>query len=189
MDAADDRISLPNSSGKDDSIALRFKLTESNSDVGFSIGCDQPLGCDGNVSVKLKTPEPRALFPSEPRCGVARTAPLAREVLLATIVSTTEGERQIPLRIESGDGTEFTTSIAGAFTARGDEDVEITIEKSPNTPDMTIEVKAEWKAKADPNAAIVFRARATHRHTAGGHAHAMRLFKDQTYVFASSSRR
>ncbi len=154
MDAADDRIPLSNSVGKDDSIALRFKLTEGSSVVGFAIGCDQPAGCEGNVSVKLKTPEPCALFPSEPRCGIARTNPLSLDVLSATIVSTTEGERTIPLRIESGDGTEFTKAIAAAFTANGGEEVEVTIEKIAGTPDLTIEVKAEWKSKVDPNAAI-----------------------------------
>jgi hypothetical protein len=134
----DDGTRLTNGSGKDDSVAIRLKLTESAPVASFVIGCDQAVGCAGNVNVRMKTPEPCALFPMEARCGIARTQPMAHDVLNATIISTTEGERKIPLRIESGDGMEFTRSIAAAFTANGDEEVEITLEKTAGTPDLTI---------------------------------------------------
>lgn len=149
-----DGTRLTNSSGKDDSVAIRLKLTDSAPVASFIIGCDQAVGCAGNVNVRMKTPDPCALFPNEARCGIARTQPMSRDVLSATIVSTTEGERTIPLRIESGDGMEFTRSIAAAFTANADEDVEITLEKTAGTPDLTIEVKAEWQPKENPNAEI-----------------------------------
>lgn len=149
-----DGIQLDNSSGKDDSVAIRVKLTEGNQVVGFTIGCDQVQGCEGHIGVTLKTPEPCALFPDDPRCGVARTQPLGREVLSTEIISTTEGARVVPLRIETGDGDQWTKSVAAAFTANGNEEVEVTLTKAAGTPDLTIEVRAEWKPKADPNAAI-----------------------------------
>jgi len=152
--AGDDRTELTNSSGKDDSVAIKVKLTDSNRVVSFIVGCDQPLGCEGQVGVELKTPEPCALFPDEARCGVARTQPLAREVLSTEILSTTEGGRTLPLLIESGDGTQWTRKVAAGFTANGNEDVEVTLTKAMGTPDLLIEVRAEWKAKADPNAEI-----------------------------------
>src|SRR5215207_5112842 len=104
---AADGTRLPNSSGKDDSVSIRIKLTDGSPVASFIIGCDQAVGCNGHVNVRMKTPEPCALFPNEARCGIARTQPMARDVLTSTIVSTTEGERKIPLRIESGDGLEF----------------------------------------------------------------------------------
>src|SRR5688500_10831486 len=103
----EDRIELGNSTGNDDSVPIRPKLNDGGSVAGFSVGCDQPSGCEGHVTIRLKTPEPCALFPTEPRCGISRTSPLAQEVLKATIASTTEGERILPLRIESGDGEVF----------------------------------------------------------------------------------
>jgi hypothetical protein len=145
---------LPNSSGKDDSVAIRLKLTDSAPVASFIIGCDQAVGCAGSVNVRMKTPDPCALFPNDARCGIARTQPMARDVLSATIISTTEGSRTIPLRIESGDGMEFTRSIAAAFTANAEEDVEITLEKTAGTPDLTIEVQAVWQPKENPNAEI-----------------------------------
>lgn len=150
-----DRIELGNGAGKDDSVTLRLKLTDSNPVVSFTVGCDQPSGCEGHVGVALKTPAPCALFPEEQRCGVARTAqPLSREVLAASITSSTEGERKLPLLVQSGDGMTFTTDIAAAFTAKTSEEIEITIEKVSGTPDMTIEVGAEWAATNDPGAAV-----------------------------------
>jgi len=152
--AGDDRTELTNSSGKDDSVAMRFKLTDASSVVGLSIGCDQIGGCDGHIDITLKTPDPCALFPENQRCGIARTAPMGKDVLYAEIVSTTEGTRAVPLRIETGDGMQWTKKVAAGFTANTDEDVELTITKQPGTPDMTIEVRAEWKPKVDPNAEI-----------------------------------
>ena len=152
---SEDRVELTNSNGKDDSVAIRVKLTESNKVVSFTIGCDQMQGCDGHIGVELKTPEPCALFPDDARCGVARTQPHAREVLTTEIVSTTEGARALPLLIETGDGQDWTKKMAAGFTAVGQEEVEITVTKAAGTPDLLIEVRAEWKAKADPNAEIV----------------------------------
>jgi hypothetical protein len=147
-------VKLPNSSGKDDSVAIRFKLTDSNSVVSFVIGCDQPTGCDGHVDVKVKSPEPCALFPNEARCGITRTDPMMRDLAKTTIVSTTEGSRELPLRVETTDGQQFTTSIAAAFTAKTGEEVEITLEKIAGTPDLTLDVKAEWISTVDPGAEV-----------------------------------
>jgi len=151
---SEDRVDLSNSSGKDDSVAIRVKLTESNQVVSFTVQCDQMQGCDGHIGVELKTPEPCALFPDDARCGVARTQPLAREVLTTEIISSTEGARTLPLLIESGDGLDWTKQMAAGFTAVGQEEVEFTLTKAPGTPDLTIQVRAEWKPKADPNAEI-----------------------------------
>ena len=150
----DERQRLTNSAGKDDSISLRVKLTDSNPVVGFTLFCDQPAGCDGFVRVKVRSPEPCALFPTEPRCGIGRTTPLRRDVATTTIVTSTEGERRLPVRIESGDGEQWTTDIAAAFTGRGEEDLEVTLEKIAGTPDLTIEVRAEWTNAIDPGAEV-----------------------------------
>jgi hypothetical protein len=151
---SDERTPLSNSAGKDDSIAIRMKLTDSAPSVAFSVGCDQQFGCAGTVSVKLKTPEGCSLFPTDTRCGVSGTDPLSREVLSATIVSTTEGNRTLPLKVESPDGMTFTSQLAAAFSATSGEDVEVTLEKTAGTPDLTIEVSAEWVASVDPGAEI-----------------------------------
>jgi hypothetical protein len=149
-----DTVDLSNSSGKDDSVAIRVKLTDASPVAGFAIGCDQMPGCDGHIGITLKTPEPCALFPSEQRCGIARTQPLALEVLKAEIVSSTEGTRSVPLRVETGDGLAWNKAAAAGFTANGSEEVEVTLTKTPGTPDVTIEVRAEWKSKVDPSAEI-----------------------------------
>ncbi len=150
----EDALRLPNSAGKDDSIALRVKLTDSNPVVSFTLGCDQVGGCDGTVDVRLKTPEPCALFPTEPRCGVTRTDAMSRDLAMTTVVTSTEGTRKLPFRIETTDGEQFTTNVAAGFTAKTDEDIEVTLEKVAGTPDLLVEVKAEWKATVNPGAEI-----------------------------------
>ena len=82
-----DRVDLTNTSGKDDSASIRFKLTESNPVVGLGIGCDQPHGCEGSVIVKIKSPQGCAFFPTEPRCGIAPVGPLALDTANVTITS------------------------------------------------------------------------------------------------------
>ncbi len=148
-EADDARVRLPNSEGKDDSTAIRLRLTDSNPAISLAIGCDQAGGCEGELQVRLISPDPCELFPDQPLCGIGPTGPLNRETLAVTITSDTEGVRRIPLRVETGDGEFFTTQLAAAFSALEGAEVGAVIEKTAGTPDLLIEVLANWRA--DPN--------------------------------------
>lgn len=146
-----DEIVLENGAGKADAAEVRFKLTESNPFVGMGVLCEAERGCDGVVEVTLRSPDACTVL-GDPRCGEGGMAPTSVLLANVTLRSQTEGERLLPLSVETGDGAFVSSSVAVAFTAQPDEEIDIEIERADMAPDVTLSVRASWDDAVDPGA-------------------------------------
>lgn len=149
--SGDDGIVLENSLGKGDAAEVRFRLTESNPFVGMGVLCEAEQGCDGVVEVTLRSPDACTVI-DDPRCGVGVMAPTSVQLASVALRSQTEGERFLPLSVETGDGSFFSSSVAVAFSAEPGEEIDIEIERAAMAPDVTLSVRATWQDAVDPGA-------------------------------------
>ncbi len=146
----DDRVLLDNSNGKSDGAAVRFRLTGSNPSVGLGVRCDQAGGCEGTVKIRVVSPEACKFFPSEPRCGATKMPAMAAHVATATLTSSTEGTRELPVEIRTGDGKFFAMEISAAWSALPDEEIDVMLQRTADAPDMVVELTADWIGYRDP---------------------------------------
>lgn len=148
-----DTIELANGAGKADAVSIGVRLTESNPVVSMTTRCDDEAGCEGWLSLSVVSPDPCTLL-DDPRCGITSIEPSSVELGALEITSSTEGERTLPLRIETADGSYFSSEVSAEFTGGRGEEVEFVLEKAAGAPDIAIDVKAEWVPREDPGAEV-----------------------------------
>lgn len=146
-----ERTRLENSHGKADAAEFRFRLTESSPVAGMSVICDGAQGCDGWIELSLRSPDACTLL-DDPRCGIGQMAPATLELATLTLRSDSEGERRLPLTIETFDGSFVSASVAVAFQAGPGEFIDLEIERVASAPDVTLGVFADWVDRSAPPA-------------------------------------
>ncbi len=133
-------------SGKADVMLLDFTLTDEGPTINLRLGCDQPYGCDGYIQVYVMNPSPCEILVSDPQECFPGMDPVDATVAMLNLHSETEGERELDLRVETGDGSFFARSISASFTAEAHETVSFALTKTSATSTLEVEIFAEWHA-------------------------------------------
>lgn len=139
--------------GKADGMSLSFTLTDTGPTARLRVRCDQPNGCDGFIQVQVVYPSACAILGVDLSRCVPGMDPVESTVATLNLQSLTEGARELPLRIETGDGIYFSTSVAAAFAATAGETVSFVLTKKPDVPLLDVDVTADWQAVARPDPA------------------------------------
>lgn len=140
--------------GKADGMGLSFSLTDSGPTARIRVRCDQPKGCDGHIQVETVSPSPCELLGIKASKCKPGMRPAQAVVAVMQMKSVTEGERELPLRVETADGDHFTTSAAAAFAAQAGETVSFVVTKTSDIDTLELDVTANWKevSRPDPTA-------------------------------------
>jgi hypothetical protein len=141
--------------GKADGMSLAFTLTDDGPTARLRVRCDQPDGCDGYIFVDVLSPNACEILGVDASQCAPGMDPAESTVATLNLQSLTEGERELPLRIETGDGIYFSTSVSAAFAATAGETVSFVLTKTPGAPLLEVEVAADWQPvrRPDPTAA------------------------------------
>ncbi len=138
---------LDNAVGKADAASLQVRLSEGSPVVGMGITCDAREGCTGSLVVRVRTPDGCAIL-DDPRCGFGGMEPTSVPLADVVVTSETEGERALPLVVETEDGEYVHDQLSVAFSVLPGEEIDIRIDHAAGAPNVTLDVRAEWEDTA-----------------------------------------
>ncbi len=135
-------LRIENSAGKADRISLILQQSEASPNSQLGIFCEGEFGCDGTLSVRVLADACGLL--AQPDCGTGLMDAAALDIA-SVVVSAPSGDRVLPLRVATEDGSYFAQEVSIEFEADLGEMLGVRIQRADGAPDVQLAVEAVWE--------------------------------------------